>query len=54
MKRKDFFFILIILIVTLNIIRSQDDLKAQNPDENKLKLSGELLTDERFFAKKSK
>jgi hypothetical protein len=51
MKRKDFFFILIILIVTLNIIRSQDDLKAQNPDENKLKLSGELLTDERFLLK---
>jgi hypothetical protein len=51
MKRKDFFFILIILIATLNIIRLQDDLKAQNPDENKLKLSGELLTDERFLLK---
>jgi hypothetical protein len=49
MKRKDIFLKLIILLVALIMIKLQEGLKAQNIDENKLKISGELLTDERFL-----
>ncbi len=41
----------IILVSTSSIIRAQDSVNVQNPDENKLKISGELLTDERFLLK---
>ncbi len=51
MKRKYFFTAMIVLLVTSGIIKIQDGLKAQNPYENKLKLSGELLTDQRFLLK---
>jgi hypothetical protein len=51
MKRKDFFLIVMTLLITLIIVKSQETAKAQNPDENKLKLSGELLTDQRFLLK---
>ncbi|MBN2519671.1 MAG: hypothetical protein JXB17_04135 [Bacteroidales bacterium] len=45
MKRTYLFLVLVLLLLSLSKI------KAQNPDENKLKLSGELLTDERFLLK---
>jgi hypothetical protein len=51
MKRICFFLVMIVLLATSGIIRTQNGLKAQNPDENKLKLSGKLLTDERFLLK---
>jgi len=51
MKRIYFFIVMIMLLVTSGINQAQDGVKAQNPDENKLKLSGELLTDQRFLLK---
>jgi hypothetical protein len=51
MKRIYFFLVTIVLLVTPCINGAQEVVKAQNPDENKLKLSGELLTDERFLLK---
>ncbi|MBN2521772.1 MAG: hypothetical protein JXB24_00780 [Bacteroidales bacterium] len=49
MKRIYFILVMIVLSVTSGINRAQEGVKEQNPDENKLKLSGELLTDERFL-----
>ncbi|MFA4851502.1 MAG: DUF1302 family protein [Thermoplasmata archaeon] len=52
MNRIKLFPILIILLVASSIVKAQDSIvKVQNPDENKLKLSGELLTDDRFLLK---
>jgi hypothetical protein len=48
MKRMALFTI--ILLVASSIFKAQDST-VQNPDENKLKLSGELQTDERFLLK---
>ena len=49
MKQKD--FILIMIMFSGIMIKSQEGLKAQNPDDSQLKLSGEILTDERFLLK---
>lgn len=52
MNRINIFSITIILLVVSSIVKSQDSIvKVQNPDETKLKISGELLTDERFLFK---
>ncbi len=45
MERVCFFLIMILFLAT------SGGIKGQDPDENKLKLSGELLTDERFLLK---
>lgn len=43
---------MIILLLTSSIVKAQDSLiEVQTPVENKLKLSGELLIDERFLLK---
>ncbi len=48
MKRTNVF--MIILFVASGIVKAQDIILADpNPDENKLKISGELTTDERFL-----
>lgn len=48
MRRTNFF--LIILFVASGIVKAQDIVVPdQDPDENKLKISGELTTDERFL-----
>jgi len=49
MKPVFFFSVMIVLLVTSGINKAQEGIKTQNPDENKLQLSGELLTDERFL-----
>ena len=49
MNRRSYY--LIIILCASNIFSVYNSLKAQVPDENKLKLSGELLTDERFLLK---
>lgn len=47
-----FFLVILILSVTSGIIKAQDSIAAsQAQDESKLKMSGELLTDERFLLK---
>lgn len=48
---KHTFLFAIILLATTSIVRSQDSLNIQNPDENKLKISGEFSTEERFLLK---
>jgi hypothetical protein len=48
MKRKGFYFL---VLFASGLIHAHLGLKAQSPDERKLKLSGELLTDERFLLK---
>jgi hypothetical protein len=41
---------LILLLAASGLVRAQEDvLTAQRPDENKLEISGELTTDERFL-----
>lgn len=50
--KRNLLSIIIMLLLYSGIIKAQDTiLQVQNPDENKLKLSGELLTDERFLLK---
>ena len=52
MKRVNFFSIAIILFATSSIIKAQDSIVTpQVQEESKLKISGELLTDERFLLK---
>jgi hypothetical protein len=51
MKPVFFLSAMIVLLVTPGINKAQESVKAQNPDENKLEVSGELLTDERFLLK---
>jgi hypothetical protein len=51
MKAVFFLSAMIVLLVTSGINKAQEIIKTQNPDENKLKASGELLTDERFLLK---
>jgi len=48
---KHTFLFAIILLAASSIVRSQDSLSIQNPDENKLKISGDLTTDERVLLK---
>ena len=42
---------IIIILFAINIISAYNYLNAQSPDEDKLKLSGELFTDDRFLLK---
>jgi hypothetical protein len=51
MKRINFYLLMILILVTSGISRAQEGVEKQSTDENKLKLSGELLTDERFLLK---
>lgn len=52
MKRINLFSIVIILLATSSIIKAQDSIVApQVQEESKLKISGELLTDDRFLLK---
>jgi len=51
MNRINFFKVMIVLLVTSSTIKAQDSITVSNPDENKLKISGELLTDDRFLLK---
>ncbi len=51
MKRVYYLLVMCLLIVTPVIYNVQDGLKAQNSNENKIKLSGVLLTDQRFLLK---
>ena len=48
MKRKNIF---LIILLAVSIFKVQDSVRAQVSNENKLILSGELLTDERFLLK---
>lgn len=49
MKQIKFFSVMIALVAITSIIKAQDSLNEIIPDEPKLKISGELLTDERFL-----
>lgn len=52
MNQINLFSVVIILLVASCIVKAQDSIvNEQNPDENKLKISGELLTDDRFLLK---
>jgi hypothetical protein len=52
MNRINLFLITILLLGISSIVKAQDSiLFVQNTDENKFKLSGELLTDDRFLLK---
>lgn len=51
MKRTAIFLALIPLLISPNISRAQEDFETANPDENRLKIGGELLTDERILLK---
>lgn len=52
MNRINLFSIAIILLATSSIVKAQDSIvQVQSSDENKLKISGELLTDDRFLLK---
>lgn len=50
MKRKN--ILTIILLIASVVVKAQDSIVIeQNPEENRLKISGELITDERFLLK---
>jgi len=50
MKRIDLFLVIIALLVTSGIVKAQESsVTTQTQDESRLKISGELLTDERFL-----
>lgn len=52
MKRANLFSAMIVLLATSSIVKAQDSIIApQTQEESKLKISGELLTDERFLLK---
>lgn len=50
MKRINLFSVMIMLLVASSILKAQESsVTTQDQDESKLKISGELLTDERFL-----
>ncbi|UCH13588.1 MAG: hypothetical protein JSV22_10820 [Bacteroidales bacterium] len=51
MKRIYYSLLMCLLIVTPGMYDAKDGLRAQNHDENKIKLSGVLITDQRFLLK---
>lgn len=52
MKRVNLFSVMIVLLATSSIVKGQDSIVApQVQDESRLKISGELLTDDRFLLK---
>ncbi|MBI5218531.1 MAG: hypothetical protein HY958_06330 [Bacteroidia bacterium] len=52
MKRTNLFLVILVLLATSSIIKAQDSIVTpQVQEESKLKISGELLTDDRFLLK---
>ena len=51
MKKVCIFKVILVLLLFSGIIKTREDLKAQTPDDNNLKLSGNLFTDQRFLLK---
>lgn len=52
MERIKLFLVMIVLLVTSSIVKAQESsVTAQEQDESRLKISGELLTDDRFLLK---
>ena len=50
MKRINLFSVIIVLLVTSGMVKAQEgSVSTQDQDESRLKISGELLTDERFL-----